>query len=189
MTERRKKVIALLSTVFLVCTCCGGFTLWTGTFIRSAVITDAERVQTVGQEIAAYAVPDGYQEFIGFQFLGNKSVAIVNDGEPPEVIILLMQVPTGQGIDDAQFETQMRTVMEQFNFQPIDFKLDETETRQIAGRDVEVTYNSGSDNAGLAFRQMSLFFSTRKGKAFILAQGPESAWDQTKINQLLDSIE
>ena len=189
MTERRKKVIAILSTIFLICACCGGFTFWSGVSIRSAIITDPDKIKTVGQDIATYTIPDGYQEFLAFQFLGNKSIAIVNDDTPPEILILLMQVPTGQGIDDAQFETQMRSIMEQFNFQPIDFQFEKTETREINGRETDITYNSGEDDTGQPFRQMSLFFRTEKGKAFILAQGPEADWDQTEINQLLDSIQ
>lgn len=189
MTEYRKKIIALLGSLFIICSCCGGLTFWLGSLFSQAVVTDPSKVKDIGRQIAEYTPPAGYSEILGVDFMNTKTVALATEDPSSDTIIFLMQVPEAQGISEVEIEQQLQLMLRRFNVQPIDFTQEQVETRLVNDQEVEVTFNRGVDNTGKAFRQMTVFFPSDKGKAFLMAQGSEAGWDQEALDSLLDSIQ
>ncbi len=189
MTEYRKKIIAILGGLFVVCSCCGGLVFWLGSLLSQSVVTDPSQVQDIGQEIAEYTPPAGYSEILGVDFMNTKTVAMATEDPSSDTIIFLMQVPEAQGVSEAEIERQLQLMLRRFNVQPIDFTQERVETRLVNDQEVEVTFHRGADNTGKAFKQMTVFFQSDKGRAFLMAQGSEAGWDQEALNSLLASIQ
>ena len=173
----------------MLCTCCGGFTLWGWSFIQQALITDPIEAQSIGRQIADYTLPEGYTEFLAIDFKGAKSVAIVDDALSPAMMIFLMQAPDVDGLSDADLEAQLQALIQQFNLQSIDYQPEQTESRSVNGQDVQVHYKTGTDSNGKPFKQVTAFIHSSHGKAFLMVQGPEESWDQKAIERFLDSIQ
>lgn len=189
MTEHRKKIIALLGSLFIICSCCGGLTFWLGSLFSRSVVTEPSKVKDIGREIAEYTPPAGYSEILGVNFMNTKTVAMATEDPSSDTIIFLMQVPEAQGVSEAEIEQQLQLMLRRFNVQPIDFTQERIETRLVNDQEVEVTFHRGVDNAGKAFKQMTVFFRGGKGRAFLMAQGSEAGWDQEALDSLLASIQ
>jgi len=188
MTEKQKKIIAILGTLFILCSCCGGGVFWVNSLFRQGLITDPVQVRRLGHEIATYTLPEGYNEWLGFDFLTAKIIAIVDNPASPEMMIFLMHVPVAEGVNPGETEQQLQGMMQHFNVQAIDFSFDRSEPRLINGETVDLSYHTGTDGAGVRYRQVTGLFESERGKVIILAQGPESDWDQGMLDHLLDSI-
>lgn len=189
MTEHRKRIIAILGSLFVVCSCCGGLAFWLGSLFSQSVVTDPGRVREIGRQIAKYTPPAGYSEILGVDFMNTKTVAMATEDPSSDTIIFLMHVPEAQGVSEAEIEQQLQLMLRRFNMQPIDFTQERVETRLVNDQEVEVTFHRGVDNTGKAFRQMTVFFRSDGGKAFLMAQGSEAGWDQEALDSLLDSIQ
>jgi len=187
MTENRKKAIAILGSLFILCTCCGGLTFWVGSLFSQAVTTDPIKIRHIGQEIADYTLPAGYSEILGIDFMNTKTVTIAA-APAADTLIFLMQVPEAQGVSEAEVEQQLQTILQRFNIQPVDFTQERVETRMVNDQTVEVAFNQGSDQSGQTFKQMTAFLRSRKGKVFLMAQGSEAGWDQAGLDSLLESL-
>lgn len=188
MTESRKRKVAILGSLFILCSCCSGLIFWTSSLLNQAVMTDPLRVREIAAEIADYTLPDGYSEILGISFMDARSIAIAPDNYPPATMIFLMRIPEAQGISGTEAERQVRTLIRRFSLQPLDFTFERSEPRTVNDQEVDLIFNTGTDGAGVAFRQMTVFFQSSKGKVFMMAQGPEAQWDQEAVDSLLDSI-
>jgi len=188
MSEGRKRLLALLGSLFIVCTCCGGFAFWFGSIFSRAVVTEPAEVQKIGAEIVSYTLPDGYSEIVGVDFMQTKTIGVANDDFSSDMIIFLMQVPESPGLSEAETERQLRQMLRRFNMQPLELESDRVETRLINDREAELVYTKGTDPQGQVFKQVSMFFSGRSGKLFLMAQGSEAVWDQAALDQFIDSL-
>jgi hypothetical protein len=189
MTRSTKRNLVILSTLFSLCVCCGGIGLWFGSVFSEAIITDPTEVQAVGQEIADYTVPEGYQQIAGFRLMGAKSVSMTNDLMGSGMVITLVQAPPAQGITQAEMERELISITQRFNFQSLDLTFDRVESRVVNGQEVNLTYYIGQDQSGRAYRQMTTLVRSDNGPALIMAQSPETNWDQPALDSLLDSIQ
>jgi len=189
MSERRKKVLAVLASLLIVCGCCSGLGFWAGTFFDQFLVTDPVELKVMGREIATYILPDSYSEVLGFNFMEVKSVALAKDVQASDTVIFLMQVPPFQGqVSEAQAEQQLRTLVQQLNLQPLDFSQERVENRVINDQEVEVIFNQAADNDGQGFKQMLVFLDSSQGKVFLMAQGSEALWDQEELDNFLNSV-
>lgn len=188
MTDSQKKIVAVLSSLFLVCACCGGPILWSSAAFTSSIITGTTEMKQITNEIATYTLPTGYSESFAFNFTGNKVITIVDDMQVPSIFIFMAKVPPTPGVDQSQLESQMNLIVAQFNVQPVVFTQERTETRIINQQKTNIIYSSGQDSNGTRQQQVRLFFKSSKGLVFMMAYGPEDKWDQASIEQLLDSL-
>ena len=189
MSERRKKVLALVASLFIVCSCCSGLGFWARSFFNQFLVTDPLELKAMALEIAAYTLPEGYSEVLGFNFMQSKSIALARDSLTADTIIFLMQVPPLQGqVSEAEAEQQLRTLLQQLSFQPLDFSRERVEQRVINDQEVEIIFNGATDNAGQRFKQMLVFLTSSQGKIFVMAQGSEALWDQEALDNFLNSI-
>lgn len=188
MTDSQKKIVALVSTLFLVCACCGGPIFWSGVAFTSSISTNPAEMQQITNAVASYTLPEGYTEIFVANFTGNKVITIVDNEQGPNIIIWMMLMPPLPEGDIDQFENQMHALMKQFNLQSVNFQQENIEVRTVNQRKTKIIHSTGPDSNGTRQRQMRLFFKSSQGTVFMMAQGPEDKWDQASIEQLLDSI-
>ena len=115
MSEQRKKLLALLGSVFILCSCCGGLSIWAGGTFSQVTVTEPKQVQKIGQEIAIYTVPESYAEILGFNFMGTKTIAMAHEDLATDTFIFMMQVPHAEGVSEAEVENQLLAMLQRFN--------------------------------------------------------------------------
>lgn len=188
MTETRKKAVAVIGSIFMLCACCGGFGFYGWSLLNEVLVINPEDVREIGQQIAEYDLPEGYQEYMAFDATNARIVAMADGDVTSERLIFLIQVPDIDGVSEADLETQLQTYLNRFGGQPIDFTFDRTESREINGQMTDVTYNKGENSAGDLYRQMLVFVQSNRGKALIIAQSQADDWDQAMLDRFLSSI-
>lgn len=188
LTSKTKRLLAILSSFFILCICCAGLGVWGGGTASRSIVWDAEEAQTVGQEIVGYTAPPGYTELMGLRIPDSKSVYLVDDPTDPQVLIFITQIPERAGVSEAEVEQQIQTMLQRFAFQTPEMTFERRETRPVNGQAVDLIYRTGADAAGISYRQLTVFFPGNEGQVLLIAQGPEEAWDQIAIEALLDSF-
>ena len=111
--SRGLKIALVLVAIVSFCCCVaglGGTLLGTRVFGR-ALITNPDRVQAVGREIADYDVPSGYQELFAMNMLGVKIVAIGPAAPADFMMIMLMQLPSGLEVSQSEMERQIEQAL------------------------------------------------------------------------------
>ncbi len=190
ITRRKKIIIAVTSVIFMACVCCGGFGLWGAWSGSRLFVSDPKDLKAMGAEIADYTLPPDYAEVIGMRLFDSIMVAIAKEDAPSDsMLIMLMKPPEGAEVDQAILEKQLAAALrQQFSMQGFNLTLDTVETRTINDEEVALTYRKGEDNFGAPYRQMSALFNGSKGKVFILVQGTEAGWNQSALDDFLDSL-
>ncbi len=190
LSRQKKVIIAILTSLFIVCACSSGLVvLLVGSFQRS-VITDLEEVHRFGQSIAVYTVPPNYQEMVGLSLMGAKAVIITHQTNfTNTMLIVLTSVPESSLQQDTLQEQLQLSVQYQNQWQGLDLEFERTESRVINGQAAELTYYRGTNTLDQAYQQLTGLFERQQGDIFFLAQGPETAWNQEALDMILESIQ
>jgi hypothetical protein len=168
-----------------------GITLLGTRLFGQAFITEPERVQSVGREIASYQVPPGYEEVLAMKMLGAEVVTIgPSDADADFVMIMLMQFPGGMEISQAEMERQLEQALaRQVGWGNADMQMVGHEETRIKGETVDLTVREGAREDGERLRQISGVFPGNQGPAILLIVGEVAAWDRETVNQFIASIE
>lgn len=193
MSRNTKIIIGIIVGLVVVCICAGGigafFLLRTaGNVMEQATMTEPDQIAEVAQAIAKYDLPPGYSEQFGMSLFGFDVVGFGPSSGSGQAI-MMMQFPSGIGMDQEQMEQQLQQSMQQ-QFGRQDFNLsvvDET-TTTIRDQPVTLTVREGTDNDGNAMRQVSGVFSGQDGPVLLMIMGAPQNWDQGAIDSFIGSI-
>lgn len=187
MSRTTKIVLAVLAGLLLICGggACGAFFL-AGVAARKAVITDRVKVKAVAQGIADYSLPTGYSEAFAFNALGVSMAAFLHDGGN---VIMLMQTPASQAMDQAQMELQMTQVVErQLGRRNMTMKVVDRKAATIRGQEVTLLVSEGTDSSGARLMSMTGAFPGKGGQAVLMVMGPSATWDEAAIDSFVESL-
>jgi hypothetical protein len=189
----RGQRIALVMTAIVLFLCCVaglGITLLGTRLVGRAFITNPDRVQSVGREIADYEVLPGYDEMFAMNVMGIKMVAIgPDDPAAGLMIIMLMQFSTGMEISREEMERQMEQALaRQTGLGRADMQVVGQEQVTIKGEPVTLTVREGATEDGERMRQVSGLFQGRSGPTMLMVMGEATAWDQPMLDQFMASI-
>jgi hypothetical protein len=190
--SRSLKVALILVAVVLFCCCVAGLgaTLLGTRLIGHAFITNPDRVQAVGSQIAGYDVPPGYQEMFAMNMMGVKMVAMGQSAVTPELtMIMLMQFPPGLEANRAEMERQVEQALaRQTGLGSAEMTSVGQEQTTIKGEPVLLTVREGVTDRGLSMRQVTGLFQGRAGSAILMIMGEVDTWDQAMVDDFIASI-
>lgn len=189
--SRGLKTALILAAIVLFCCCVaglGGTLLGTRVFGR-ALITNPDRVQAVGREIADYDVPSGYQELFAMNMLGVKIVAIGPAAPADFMMIMLMQLPPGLEVSQSEMERQIEQALaRQTGLARADMTEVGEEETIIKGEPVTLIVREGVTDDGEHMRQVTGLFEGRGGPAVLMVAGEVDAWDPEMVDRFIASI-
>lgn len=154
------------------------------------MITHPARIAEVGRQIAHYQVPEGYKELFASDLMGFKLVAIGPVGSHGELLtILLMQLPPVE-MDDAELRQQIeQAVAQQTGMGSVTMRPVGSRRVTIRGQEVTLTLQRGTTPDGHVLQQLSGMFDGANGPVLLFISGLERAWDESRIEAFIASIE
>jgi hypothetical protein len=190
--SRGLRIALILAAIvlFLCCVAGLGVTLLGTRLVGRAFITNPDRVQAVGREIADYDVPPGYDEMFAMNVMGMQMVAIgPHDPAADTMAIMLMQFPAGVGISQQEIERQMKQALaRQMGLGGANMAVVGQEQAVIKGEPVTLTVREGTTESGEQIRQVTGLFQGRGGLAMLMVMGEATAWDQAMLDRFMASI-
>lgn len=175
------------------CTALAGFLLLreAGSRFKESIKTDPAEVGKVGSNIADYTVPSGYVQQMAMSILGYDFVVIAppDSGDGMMIMLAGFNQSLSQGYDEKSFQEQMqRSFEQQSGRRGLNMKVVEVKKMTIRGQEVDVTILEGSDESGVSLRQLITIFPAKNGMGMVMIQGLKQSWDQTAVDQFLQSI-
>ena len=190
--SRGLKIALVLVAIVLFCCCVAGLgvTLLGTRLAGRAFITNPDRVQAVGSQIADYDVPPGYGEMFAMNMMGIKLVAMGPSSVPPDfVMIMLMQFPPGMDVGQGEMERQVEQALaRQTGLGSAEMTSVRREEAMIKGEPVTLTVREGVTDRGGHVRQVTGLFEGKGGPAILMISGDVTAWDQAMVDEFITSI-
>jgi hypothetical protein len=162
-----------------------------GSRVMKTLKRDPAEVSKVGEQIADYSVPDGYEQQMAMSLLSYKFVVIGRASGQWGMLIMLAQFEgTGmQASDQEAFEEQMqRSFEQQSGRRGINMRVVEVKQMPIRGEEATVKVSEGTDQSGITLRQLMTVFPGKEGVAMVMIEGSENEWDQEVVDEFLQSI-
>ena len=191
MSRGLKTVLVLIAIALFFCCVAGlGATLLGTRLAGRAIITNPDRVQAVGKQIADYSVPSGYEEMLAMNLMGMKLVAIgPSTPTTANTMIMLMQFPAGMEVSRQQMERQVEQALaRQIGLGGADMTSVGKEETVIKGAPVTLTVREGTTNRGERMRQLTGLFEDKSGPTILMITGEAAAWDQEMVDEFIASI-
>ncbi len=190
------KIALVVVAILLVLCCLGGlgFYFISQRVVSQAITDDPTKAATLGHEIVDYNLPDGYRELGGMNALVFKMVFIGSASKTSDSrFIVLMQIPAGTNMDQAEMQRQITQAMQQQGQgRNMQTHVVGTQTATIKGQPVTLTISEGTvtegSDAGTVFRQVIGVFPGKDGTAMLMAMGQKDTWDQATLDNFLASI-
>ena len=186
----RVALIIIAIALFLCCVAGLGVTLLGTRLAGRALITNPDRVQTVGSQIADYDVPPGYEQMFAMNMMGIKLVAIGPSSVTRDLMmIMLMQFPPGIEVSQQEMERQVEQALaRQTGLNSADMVSVGQEETTIKGETVSLTVREGITNRGDRMRQITGLFKGKGGPAILMVMGEVETWDQAMVDNFFASI-
>jgi hypothetical protein len=189
MSRNAKIAFAVLGALFICCACAGAGAFFALRSASRAFVTDQAELETIAANVAAYDLPPGYDELFGMRFFGFEIIALGSPALSTQPLIMLMNIPAGAGLGQAELERQMaQALRQQEGLQNLELAAVGETTVKIRDQNVTLTIREGSDAGGVAYRQVSGIFRGQSGPALLMIQGPQQGWDQGLIDSFVASI-
>ena len=189
--SRGLRTALILAAIVLFCCCVAGLggTLLGTRVLGRALITNPDRVQAVGREIADYDVPSDYQELFAMNMLGVKIVAIGPAAPADFMMIMLMQLPSGLEVSQSEMERQIEQALaRQTGLARADMTEVGEEEAIIKGEPVTLIVREGVTDDGEQMRQVTGLFEGKDGPALLMVAGEVDAWDPEMVDRFIASI-
>ncbi|MEM7111486.1 MAG: hypothetical protein AAF614_03585 [Chloroflexota bacterium] len=195
MSRNVKIVLAVLGGLFVLCCCLAVaaaviIPVASERFLEGSISENPEEAAEAGQGIVDYELPAGYAEEASFGLFGMNMVIIASEGAA-DMVIMLMQLPAGLPMDEAQMREQMQDALIQQGRDRanVDFEIVKTEQGVVNGEPTVFTTLEGTDANGERVRQLTSVFTAKNGSgAMLMIMGNGDRWDETAVNQFLASI-
>lgn len=185
------KVLLVLGIIAVLfgCLCCGGV-IWVAS--RQKVSEDPQETRETAREILGTDVPDELfapVATINFDmFVMTMKMAVFTvKGAEGEMFIMEMNVPQQDGGEQAM-ENALRQQSPQ-NQRALVVESSEAKSITVRGQEVDFLFVKGKDNAGKAFREVRGTFTGNTGTVLLILQIEESAYDEGRIIEFLESIQ
>ena len=191
MSRGLKIVLVLIAIALFFCCVAGlGATLLGTRLAGRAIITNPDRVQAVGNQIADYDVPPGYEEMFAMNIMGMKLVAIGPSTPTTGITMtMLMQFPAGMDVSRQQMERQIEQALaRQIGLSSADMTSVVQEETVIKGAPVTLAVREGTTDRGERIRQLTGLFDGEGGPTMLMITGEVAAWDQEMVDQFIASI-
>ena len=195
--KKRNWVLIGLGGAAVFCLCAVAVAVFmfyrVGRQVQEGMKTDPESAAKAAHEIVdSYELPAGYQEqmsmnimFYSFVMIGPEQESISNGGP----IIMLAQFESGSGVSQEQMEQQLRQSFEQqAGNRGMDMHLVEVKKMTIRGDETDVAVYEGTDQSGNTVRELLASFPGKNGTAMLMIMGDAQEWDQTVIDDFIQSI-
>lgn len=189
--SRGLKVALILVAIALFCCCVAGLgaTLLGTRLFGRAFITNPERVQAVGDQIAEFDVPTGYQEMFAMNMMDTK-IVVIGPATPSTsfVMFTLAQFPAGMELSHAQKRQVEQALARQTGLGNAEMTSVRQAETTIKGQPVTLTVREGVTKRGELLRQVTGQFPGKGGPTFLMISGEVSAWDQAVVDEFITSI-
>lgn len=161
-----------------------------GKQVADSTKTDPASAAKAAHEIVdSYELPAGYQERMAMNIMFYSFVMIGPENSSNGSIIMLAQFASGAGVSQEQMEQQLRQSFEQqAGNRGMDMHLVEAKKMTIRGNESEVSIYEGTDNNGNTIRQLITSFPGKGGTAMLMIMGDAQDWDQTEVDDFINSI-
>jgi hypothetical protein len=190
--SRGLRVALVLSAIaiFLCCVAGLGVTLLGTRLVGRAVITDPDRAQTVGNEIADYELPTGHEVMFASNIMNFKMVAIGPTVTTSDFLMfIMMQFPAGVGVNREEMERQIEQAMaRQTGIGSANMRNVGQEQVVIKDETVTMTVREGTMENGEQLRQISGIFQGKGGPVMLMITGVADTWDQAMVDKFIASI-
>ncbi len=163
-------IVALVFCIIGVVAAVGGVGLLADK-LKANVASDPAKVKEMANEFVSYELPAGYAETMGFNFLVYKMVLISADGSAASTkpIIFLANFDSSQSMTPEEMTAQMQKSLEQQSGQKAaNFKVTETRTVTIDGKDATLIVSEGDDLNGRTIRQWVTTFPGKTGVVIVM---------------------
>jgi ribosomal protein S6E (S10) len=188
MSKGLKTALIVIAVFVCLCAIGGGAALYFGgSFLSQAMVTNPADAAKVGQEIASYQKPEGYQEQIAMNFAGVKMVIMTkNDGA--NGFIMMMQAPAG-AMTEADLKARMQQSFNQsFSRNNVSLSSVGSQDVTIKGQTVKMEILEGTNDKGVKMRQGIAVFNGTGGPTVLMLMSSEADWDPAQIDAFLASI-
>lgn len=193
MSRNSKIALIVVGTLAVICVgLCGIGYFLLPRLAENMVSQKPEDAKRIGAEIAEYTLPDGYQEFMGMNFLVYKMVMIAPSRDAQfrdglAFMLMGMNVPTG---NQAEMERQMQqSFQQQYGQSGSAMKYVGTEQVMIRGKQVTLTLTESEGGSTARLRQAIGTFEGKNGLVMVMVMGDANAWDDALMREFLGSIQ
>jgi hypothetical protein len=187
-----KKILIGIGIVGALCLCAGVISFMVvrelGTRVKGMVKTDPTSIAAVGEGIAEFDVPPGYEIGMAMSFFNYDIISIMPTNSPSSMNIMMMQFTNISS--STLTEEQMQQALEQQGGQRnTGMTVVEQRTETIRDKEVTVTISeSSSTDTGIRLRQWMTVFEGNKGLVMLMIQGSTTDWDDDLIKEFIKSI-
>jgi hypothetical protein len=194
MSRNAKLIIGIIGSFVVLCLCAGVlafFVFRSATPLLEQAVSmteDAAEVAAIASGIVDYSLPAGYQEAFGMSFF-NFDIVAFSSSASRRHMIMLMQMPPGAGLDQADMERQMeQSLQQQMGRRNYRVQVVDEITTTIRDQPVTLTVSEGTDDEGTAIRQVAGVFEGKNGVVLLMIMGPQQGWDQAGIDAFIASL-
>ena len=183
-------VLIILAVVVICCILAtiGGFAfMGTGlNFFANEMFTeDPVEVHQIASDIMDYDLPPGYEEQMAMNMFGlGDMVILVNDDRGQ--VIAFLQFKAGIPMDEEQVRHQMQSSIQRQGETQMTYVGEWPAT--IRGQEVMVQEYEGISEEGIPMRELITVFEGKAGNIFLMIMGADSTWDQSEIENFMESI-
>ena len=188
--DRNNKIWIGVGVVAGLCLCAAVVSFFVlrelGSRVSNAFKTDPNEVAAVGDGIAKFDVPPGYELSMGMSFFTYDVVSIMpTPSASSDMTIMMMQFTSGAAANEEQMQEALRQQTNQPNVQ---MRVVEQKTEIIRGEEVPVTISESTSTESFILRQWTAVFTGNKGPTILMIQGTTTNWDEELIKDFIQSI-
>ncbi len=188
--NRKTVIIIVVSVVVVICICSviAGllFLNRAGNFLKDASSTDPQEVGDTASEISDIQPPPGFVPSLSMNVMGIVMVGYTAPDQ--QTTVFLFQMPSGAQMSMDQFREQVGRIASQQSGENLTFEQVDTIQSTIRGQAVDLAVLEGSSSSGSTIRQLVGAFEGKGGPAWLIITGPANTWDQSSIDQFLNSM-
>lgn len=149
--------------------------------------SDPQLAESTAREMIDYDLPPGYQEAKVFSIQQASSV-IVEHRERAGDIILIQSVPDGIISEPEWRDSFEENAAKEICGHRYDTRTSGTQTAEVRGQEISLLTLEGTDENGRQVRQVVGGFRGKNGDVLLVIVAGQDAWDQTAVDQFLQSI-
>ena len=182
-----------LGVAALFCLCAAAVAFFVfykiGQGVKDSVKTDPESASQAAHEIADYTLPRGYREQMSMNIVFYSFAMIGPESSTTNGPIIMLAQFDSSATDPEQMKEQIRQSFEQqAGRNGTNMKLVEVKKMTIRGEETDVALYEGTDQNGASIKQLIASFPGKAGTALLMVMGDGGTWDQTMIEDFIQSI-
>lgn len=188
----RKLIVSVGAVLAFALLACSGIT----DAIGNVVTTDQSEAAERGQAITTYTLPEGFSEQLAIGALGMEMVFIADrpisseGGDDVQSLIMLAKFPEDVGNEADMREQARQALGEQIGGDLASLEVVETREIMVNGQPAVLTIEEGQGEQGRDVRVAYTFFDAKSGgPGMLMIYGTQADWDETAIDQFIDSLQ